>query len=233
MAAMEREIRLLVRHWARARRDYQGRSFTFFENDRAVAVCAGIGPEAARRACEAVIALYAPSEVISVGLAGALDPALPVGQVFTPRTVIDAKDGSRSDTEQGNGVLVSFSSVADPEQKSRLAKAYGAAAVDMESAAVARGAETHGLRFSAVKAISDAADFALPPVERFVDHDGKFRSLAFVGFLALRPWLWTSVLRLARNSSRAAGNLYAVLDRYNHHPKDMSPELRVSPRGNT
>jgi adenosylhomocysteine nucleosidase len=233
VAAMEREIRLLVRHWTRTRHDYQGRSFTFFENDRAVAVCAGIGPEAARRACEAVIALYAPSEVISVGLAGALDLTLPVGRVFTPRTVIDAKDGSRADTGEGNGVLVSFSSVADPEQKSRLAKAYGAVAVDMEAAAVARGAEAHGLRFRAVKAISDAADFVLPPVERFVNHGGKFRSWAFAGFLALRPWLWTRVLRLARNSSRAAGNLCAVLDRYNDRPKEMSPELHVSPRGNT
>src|SRR5437868_6237117 len=94
VAAMERELRPLVRRWTRSGRDFQGRGFTFYENDRAVAVCAGIGPEAARRACEAVIALYAPSEVISVGLAGALDQTLSVGQVFTPRSVIDAQDGS-------------------------------------------------------------------------------------------------------------------------------------------
>ena len=233
VAAMEREIRPLVRRWTRNARDYQGRSFTFFEQGCAVAVCAGIGPEAARRACEAIIGLYAPDEVLSVGLAGALDHSLPVGQVFTPRTVIDAKDGSRTDMYVGNGILVSFSSVADPEQKAKLAKAYGAIAVDMEAAAVARGAETHGLRFSATKAISDAADFPLPPMDRFVTHDGRFRTGAFAGFIVLRPWLWVRVLRLARNSSRASVNLCAALDRYNDRSQASQPELHPSPQGNT
>lgn len=233
VAAMEREIRPLVRRWTRIHRDYEGRSFSFFENDCAVVVCGGIGSEAARRACEAIIALYSPSEVISVGLAGALAQTLPVGRVFVPRTVIDAKDGSRAETGEGNGVLVSFDSVAGPEQKERLGKAYGAVAVDMEAAAVAHGAEKHGLRFGAVKAISDAADFALPPVDGFVTHDGRFRTAAFAGFVALRPWLWTRVFRLARNSSRAAANLCLALDRYNDRSKALQSELHASPRGNT
>ncbi len=56
---------------------------------------------------------------------------------LTPRLVIDAADGSRSDSGNGEGVLVSFGEVADPEQKASLAKAYGADVVDMEAAAVA------------------------------------------------------------------------------------------------
>ena len=58
-------------------------------------VCSGIGREAARRATEAIINLYAPVLVQSVGFAGALDPTLKVGTVLTPVCVIDAKDGSR------------------------------------------------------------------------------------------------------------------------------------------
>lgn len=233
VAAMEREIRPLVRRWSRSGREYQGRSFTFFANDDAVAVSAGIGPESSRRACEAVIALYAPAELISVGLAGALDQTLPVGSVFTPRTVIDAKDGSRADTGEGSGVLVTFSSVAAPEQKARLAGAYNAVAVDMEAAAVARAAEIHGLRFRAVKAISDSADFVLPPLDRFVTSDGRFRSAAFAAFIAVRPWLWSAVLHLARNSSRAVANLCQALDRYNDRSESLQADLHPSPRGNT
>ncbi len=52
---------------------YDGRSFVFFERDDMVVVCGGIGVEAARRAAEAVIALYHPALLQSVGFAGALD----------------------------------------------------------------------------------------------------------------------------------------------------------------
>jgi len=233
IAATYPEIRPLVRHWKRQQRDYAGRNFTFFESDHAVAVCSGMGPEPGRRATEAIIALYAPSEVMSVGIAGALDQTLHVGEVFTPRIVIDARDGSRTDTENGSGVLVSFASVANPEQKAKLAKAYGAIAVDMEGASVARGAETHGLRFRAVKAVSDEADFKLAPFDPFIAHDGQFRIAAFVAFVALRPWFWPGLLRLARNTSRAAANLCAALELQRERPTAAAGKLHPSARGNS
>ena len=73
VAALEREIALLVKNWTRTTRDCQGHTFTFFERDETVLVCGGIGLEAARRASEAVIALYRPTLLYSVGFAGALD----------------------------------------------------------------------------------------------------------------------------------------------------------------
>ena len=51
----------------------------------------------------------------------------------------------------------------------KLAQSYGAQAVDMEAAAVARGAQARGVRFMAVKAISDESTFAMPSMDRFVD----------------------------------------------------------------
>jgi len=163
-----------------------------------------MGPQAARRATEAVIALYRPSRVLSVGFAGALNGSLRVGQVFEPRVVIDAGDGSRTDTGSGSGTLVSFSSVAGPKQKARLANAYPASAVDMEAASVAKGAEAHGLRIAAIKVISDAAEFAMPPMEGFVTENGQFRSGKFACYAAVRPWMWKSVFELARNSAKAS-----------------------------
>jgi adenosylhomocysteine nucleosidase len=213
VAALEREIWPLVRHWHVSGREYSGRRFRFFESENRVAVCGGIGPQAARRAAEAVIALYRPALVQSVGFAGALDTSLRVGELFEPRQVVDASDGSRADTGSGSGILVSFSSVAGRDQKSRLATAYQAQAVDMEAAAVAKGAEAHGLRFAAVKAISDDSTFAMPAMERFIANEGDFRSGAFALHAALRPWVWHSVFRLARNSARASHRLCEYLGR--------------------
>lgn len=213
VAALEREIWPLVKNWRVTDREYGGRRFRFFEKEPWVAVCGGIGPEAARRATEAVISVYQPRVVQSVGFAGALESRLRVGEVLEVRYVIDVADGSRIDTGRGSGVLVSFASVAGSEQKSRLAKSYDATAVDMEAAAVAKGAEAHGLPFAAIKVISDEVGFPMPPVDRFTTKDGGFRTASFVSFAAVRPWLWVGVIRLARNSSKASRALCKRLAR--------------------
>ena len=204
VAALEREIWPLVKNWRVTDREYEGRRFRFFDKEPWMAVCGGIGPEAARRATEAVIALYQPRVVQSVGFAGSLESQLHVGEVLDMRYVIDVADGSKVDTGRGSGVLVSFASVAGSEQKSRLAKAYRANAVDMEAAAVAKGAEAHGLPFAAIKVISDEIGFPMPPLDRFTTKDGGFRAGRFVMFAMVRPWLWADVIRLARNSAKAS-----------------------------
>jgi adenosylhomocysteine nucleosidase len=204
VAALEREVRPLVKHWRVSEQEVGGRRYRFFEKDDFVVVCGGIGAEAARRAAEAVIASYAPKIVYSAGFAGGLDPGLRVAEILLPRRVVNAGDGSSVRLDHGEGVLVSFGSVASPEQKVRLRNSFGAQAVDMESGAVARAAEARGVEFSVVKAISDEFDFRFPSMERFVDSEGQFRESRFAWFCALRPWLWPGVLRLAKNSSRAS-----------------------------
>jgi adenosylhomocysteine nucleosidase len=212
VAALEREVRPLVKNWHSSQRQHEGRRFKFFESEWAVLVCGGIGAEVARRASEAVIAIYHPSLIISAGFAGALDRNLLVGNVLTPRWVIDAGDSSRTDTGAGVGTLVSIDSVAGPEQKAKLAKAYGAQAVDMEAAAVARGAQARGVRFTAIKAISDESNFVMPPMKQFVNGNGEFNTIRFVVFAMARPWLWPKMVHLARNASRAARALCESLE---------------------
>jgi len=204
VAALEREVRPLVKDWRVTEKEHDGRRFRFFEKGEVVLVCAGVGGGAARRAAEAVISNFAPELICSAGFAGALDPKLSVGDVIRPEFVINAGDGSRVSLGSGAGILVSFGSVASPEQKAKLRESYGAQAVDMEAAAVGRSAETHGIRFAAVKVISDAVNFEFPSMERFVDADGRFSEGRFAWFAVLRPWLWPQVIQLARNSNRAA-----------------------------
>jgi adenosylhomocysteine nucleosidase len=212
VAAMEREVRPLMklkaRGWKVREREHSGRGFRFVEDGVDVAlVCGGIGAQAARRAAVALIELYAPAVIYSVGFAGALDPSLKAGDVVQPAQVIDASDGSRVGLDEGTGVLVTFSSVASPAQKAKLRDSYGAQLVDMEAAAVCRAAQAHGVKFAAVKSISDEFDFTFPEIERFVDAEGRFQEGRFAGFAALRPWLWGKVNRLAMGSNRAQAGL--------------------------
>ena len=204
VVALHREVSGLVKNWESVKKQYENRDFTFFEGDGLVLVCGGIGAEPARRATEAIISLYQPGLIVSAGFAGAMIPELRVGDLLTPRWVIDATDGSRRETGSGEGALLTINQVAGADRKTKLAEAYGAKAVDMESAAVARGAEAHGVRFLAIKVISDPLDFAMPPVDLFVNRAGQFKTASFAAYTALRPWLWKSVIQLCRNSSVAS-----------------------------
>ena len=153
-------------------------------------------------------------------MAGALVPELHVGETIFPATVIDTQDASRhetaiknapvANTPLGRAILASYPEIAGSAQKQKLAKSYGAQAVDMEAAAVARAAQLHGLPFLAIKSISDEYDFNLPDMTPFV-RDGKFQTKHFAFHMAIRPWLWLSVYRLARNTRIASENLCAWL----------------------
>jgi len=214
IAAMEREVKPLIRGWKVRPLEHGGRQYRLFENGDAVLICGGIGAEAARRATEAAIQEARPVRVVSVGFAGALDSTLKVADVFEPHAVINAADGARAETGSGQGTLVSYAAVAGREQKQRLGRAYGAAAVDMEAAAVAQGAQARGVEFAALKAISDVADFSMPAAERFVASGGQFRTVMFALHVAARPWLWGSTIVLARNTARASRALCAAIEAY-------------------
>ncbi|MGA9389328.1 MAG: hypothetical protein WBV69_02680 [Candidatus Sulfotelmatobacter sp.] len=217
VAALERELSGLIKNWSRIAREHQGRKFIFFEHDDAVAVCGGIGVNAARRAAEAIIALYHPTLIQSVGFAGALDSRLHVGDVFIPSVITDARDGSRTQSDASltseDGALVTFMAMAGVDQKTKLAQSYAARAVDMEAAAVGAAARAHGISFAVVKVISDEMDFEIPGADRFIAPDGQFNTAKFILFAALRPWLWMRVATLHRNSNKAAKSLAAHLER--------------------
>lgn len=220
IAAIERELWPLIKSWRSVKVEHEGREFTFYESDYAVAVCSGMGAEYGRRAAEAVIVRYSPELLISAGIAGALVPELRVGDTVFPAVVIDSTDSSRHQTvirdaalggsSLARTVLVSSPEVAGAAQKRQLAKSYGAHLVDMEGASVARAAQVHNLPFLAVKAVSDEVDFEIADLNRFI-RGGQFATRLLVLYLLPRPWLWLKMLRLARNTQLASHNLCAWL----------------------
>lgn len=220
VGALERELMPLIKDWHRKKSSYDGREFTVYQSDYAVVVCGGIGSEPARRAAEAAIAEYSPEILISAGIAGALVPELRIGDTVFPSTVVDFKDGSRhataiqnaplGGTSLGRTVAVTYPEIASSDQKRQLARSYGAHAVDMEAAAVARSAQQHNVQFVAVKAVSDEVDFDISELNRFI-REGKFATNSLILYLMPRPWLWLKMIRLGRNTKRASENLCAWL----------------------
>lgn len=212
IAAMEREISPLVRGWQPATLSSGDRKFTVFESDGVLAVVSGIGCKNAELAARAVVAQHRPTLLLSVGLAGALIRSLKVGSVFTPNVVVDAADGAEYRcTAAGNhmsgGVLVSSGEIAGAQAKRELVNRFHGLVVDMEAAGVARIAQQEQIGFRCVKAVSDEADFAMPPMGQFLNAAGQFQSGKFALWAALRPWQWARIVALARNSKRATKSL--------------------------
>jgi adenosylhomocysteine nucleosidase len=98
--------------------------------------------------------------------------------------------------------------IADPAAKAALHATTGAAAVDMESALVARAAERHGLPFAILRAIADPAHCALPPAAlAAMRADGAIDVAAVLRALGREPRQLPALIRLALDSRRAFGAL--------------------------
>ncbi|HWB33634.1 MAG TPA: hypothetical protein VG714_10710 [Acidobacteriaceae bacterium] len=210
IAALPREVAGLVKGWERRE---VARNVFVWRRGASIAACAGMGQGRAMLACEAAMTAAPMKRLISAGLAGACDPALRVGDVLRASVVIDARTGERLDAEGsvGGAVLVTGTGIATSREKRRLRESYGASAVDMEAAAVARIARAHRMEFRAVKAVSDEVECEMEGLERFATADGQFREGAFALHTALRPWMWSSVMALGRNSARAVRSLSEAL----------------------
>jgi len=208
---MATEVWPLIRRWRRTRSEHGGRQYRFYESENAVLLCGGIGYEPGKRAAEAVVAHARPEVLIAAGLAGGLRAQWTLGRTMIARTVVDEATGRRFTTESGEGTVVSSREIASLEKKRALAQRFDADLVDMEGAVVAEVAQAHGLPFMAVKAVSDDFDSELPPLQGFVDREGRFQSGRFLLHAAVHPRWWPMIARLKYRTDRAAEALAAVL----------------------
>jgi len=212
IAALKQEISAIVRGWKFRDIEHRGKLLRFYETDRAVLVCGGIGKQAAHNAAEAAVRIYHPRVLVSAGLAGSLGN-MKLGEALFAARVVDAATDRSYTGRNGSRVLVTADRVLGLEEKHALATRLAGDAVDMEAAAVAEVAQSAGVSFLAVKAISDELEFPMPPMHRFVDAFGTFAVSRFVFHTALRPWTWPTVFRLGRDSRQAARALAPLVRR--------------------
>jgi adenosylhomocysteine nucleosidase len=185
----------------------------------------GIGRDAAEAAARALVEAGV-SALITFGMAGGLDPALKAGSVVLPRELI-SPEGKRyaacqswrervaasisplRAVTQGN-LLTSAYAIDTPAEKAAAFHRTGAAAVDMESAAVAEVAAQHNLPFIAVRVIVDTAADRLPRAVVAASRAGRLQFGRLLAGLVIAPGEIAGLVRLARRYRIAMGSLREI-----------------------
>jgi adenosylhomocysteine nucleosidase len=193
----------------------------------------GIGPEAAEKAASAILNKSRAALAVSTGFAGALQPAVAIGDVIVATSVVSGRfDGAWTQigaplachetvlravqtaaTETGlafrSGLVVSLTTVlCRAVEKASVSRLTGALALDMESAAIGNVAGAHRVPFAVVRTVSDAASEDLPlDFNMFFAPGGWMRG---VGAMIMRPSSLIGLNRLRRQSRIASGRLTAV-----------------------
>ncbi len=180
-----------------------------------VEVVAGGGDQAR---LEAEVERLAPGArgIISIGIAGALAPALRPGRWVVATAVRDRGASLPTDPDWTDwlvsrlpdaerGVLLGVdTTAATARQKAELLRAIDAIAVDMESHVVARVARHHRRPFVAARVISDAAHRTLPPAARVgMRSDGGIDLPAVLRSLLGAPWQLPALIRTGLEAETA------------------------------
>jgi adenosylhomocysteine nucleosidase len=184
-------------------------------------------PDGAAHAAEALIAEGATA-LISFGLAGGLNAALPPGTLIIPAEVATATGSYATDPaltgSLGGPVHTLYAGAViavSAAEKAALYATTGADAIDLESGAVAAVAAAHGVPFSVLRAICDPADSTLPRAAIIaLDARGAIAwarvAASVLGHPGQVPVLW----RLARDAARAR----AALVRHVRHHRPVRSE---------
>ena len=192
-------------------------------SDTVTVACHGPGQVRAGSAAASLIDVGATA-LLSFGVAGGCNPELPSGAVILSTGVRDTAGGGKGELLYTNrewqrriksrllgAVLIeeaAIASAADPvthaADKRLLHADLNAAAVDMESAAIARAAIEAGVPFMALRAILDTADTTLPPAALAgLGPDGEAHVAAVIGALCRRPQDLPALIRLGFANGRA------------------------------
>jgi adenosylhomocysteine nucleosidase len=174
------------------------------EDIELVAVCAGMGAAAARRAFAAAEFGGLLDVVLSVGWAGALTAEAKPAECYAVFQIVDAQTGERFTFHSTGDRLVTTTHVVDANEKRRLASSYAALLVDMEAAVIARLAQMRDIPMYCFKAVSDGIDAHLPDINPFLGVDGQLTMTSFLAYVAVRPKYWRPLAQLGRNSSAGA-----------------------------
>jgi adenosylhomocysteine nucleosidase len=168
-------------------------------------------PEGAA-AVAALLALRGATALVSFGLCGGLDPALAPGALVVPRRVdrwmcdaalTAALGGATADLLHAGSAIA-----ATVAQKAALFAATGAAAIDLESGAVAEVVARHGLPFAVLRAVCDPASLALPPAALLaLDAGGSIRPWGIAASVLRRPGQIPALIGLGRAASAARAAL--------------------------
>ena len=185
-------------------------------DSRIITRVTGIGSQRMVAVATRLIEEHHPRRIILIGFSGALLPELAAGQIIHVSAVMNIAGQivrlTEGEYDQRTTLLTVDHVVATVEEKSTLRQNHRAAAIDMESFALATLARERNIPLSIIRAISDTADFALPAqIGEWVNEDGSPRVGAVMKALARKPSLLTTLLKLQSHTKTAARNLAAAV----------------------
>jgi adenosylhomocysteine nucleosidase len=132
-------------------------------------IISGIGRRRTRQGLKWIRRIREPERVVSIGTAGALNPALPLGEIWIASWVASLSNFQTegkyqlvlpTSTKPGDsgGLMTAASPILREFVRNQIQQNTGASAVDMEGVAVARWAKKHNFPATIVKVITDLAD---------------------------------------------------------------------------
>ncbi len=236
IAAMPEEVRPIIRSVGPVKREKLA-GFNLYRfrasGKEIVLIESGIGAARAAQATRALVDAAAPGVLLNLGFGGAVLPGPSVGDIVVADRLLFFKErlfanqaglvqpltDELAATLEGNcpgtgyrvhrGTFVTTGEIVGKGMLAGLLPAGAANPVlEMETTGVARIASERNVPLVAVRAISDGADEELDfSIADFTDREMRIRVWKVLWALARKPRIIPQLVRLARNSRLAAGNL--------------------------
>ena len=207
-----------------------------YENRDILLVQTGMGKERAESATKSVLEHYPVTAIISLGVAGGLNPERKIGDVILCSTMYSVNGSDQKDTKAelvtSDANLISLAHEGLPEdikdncfigssvtelqldldlrRQQELFETFHADVVEMESYWIGRIASDRGIPFIAIRAISDRG-YDVKPFDQILTPDGKLLWKKAVVCFTIHPNYLINVFKLYLQVRVATKNLTACV----------------------
>ena len=197
-------------------------------NETVLVIYSGAGGKNAHKAAELLVEKGA-RQLISWGCAAALDPTFQSGDLVLADSYLDAEQveygiyddwlrHARKTLAADNRVVIRAGKIVESkcivglsQDKARLAATTGGVALDMESVAVAKVAQSHQLPFLTLRVIADTASMDLPQaVSHALNELGEVELSKLLMYLCLHPTELTGLIKLGLSFHAAKKTLTQI-----------------------
>lgn len=235
IAAMSQEsaaVLRLIKRWERSRLGpFQSRRFRVNDRDCQM-VTSGMGIERAAQAAGLLVEASHPQLLVSVGVAGAVNPDLAIGDVVAARNTCLLDQGELGPFQPLALLSDEARQAVEQVLQHRRAHLFSGTAVstrgaqfiqaqeqeltnpilEMETVGIARIAAQHGIPLLSLRAISDGPRAPIPfDLAAMMDEEFNLRTGKMIRAMLGNPRMLPQLLHMGQNTSLAAGNAAAAL----------------------
>jgi nucleoside phosphorylase len=186
-----------------------GRTGTLPDGRPVVAIVTGMGTQLAAQGMQRLLDTVTPSQVVVVGITGAVDDDTPIGAMVLPERVIDHATGREHrhlllGPGEVRGAMWTTDVITTADELPAL-RARGVVSLDMETAAIALACEQRGVPWTVFRSISDRATDGSVSDEVFhlSRQDGTPDPKRVIRYLARHPHKIPGLLKMGRGAQLA------------------------------